>query len=97
MSEKQNVMYTPGPWTCNRLIDNAGKPYATLCECHIDLGTCMIWAPPGNVEQEANARLIAAAPEMFQVIQRLAEPGLIGESELKMLIKECRKIVQKVV
>jgi hypothetical protein len=44
-----------------------------------------------------DAELIAEAPEMFQVIQRLAEPGFIGESELKMLIQECRRIVAKVV
>jgi hypothetical protein len=25
----------------------------------------MIWAPPGNAEQEANASLIAAAPELL--------------------------------
>jgi len=48
-------------------------------------------------EMDANGRLIAEAPEMFQVIQRLSEPGGIGESELKMLIQECRRIVQKVV
>jgi len=48
-------------------------------------------------EMDANGRLIAEAPEMFQVIQRLSEPGGIGESELKMLTEECRRIVQKVV
>jgi hypothetical protein len=34
---------------------------------------------------------------MFQVIQSMSEPGEIGESELKMLLEECRRIVQKVV
>jgi hypothetical protein len=36
------------------------------------------------------------AAEMFRVIQRLATPGWLGESELQMLIQECRRIVQKV-
>jgi hypothetical protein len=57
--------HTPGPWRCDRLTDNTGKPYATLYESHIDLGVCMIWAPLGNTEQEANAKLIAAAPELL--------------------------------
>jgi hypothetical protein len=48
-------------------------------------------------EIDRNGRLIAEAPEMFQVIQRLSEPGGIGESELKMLTEECCRIVQKVV
>ena len=60
------VVHTPGPWKCERLIDNAGKPYATHYEAHIDLEVCMVWAPPGNAEQEANARLIAAAPDLLE-------------------------------
>jgi hypothetical protein len=47
-------------------------------------------------EIDRNGRLIAEAPEMFQVIERLSKPGGISESELKMLLEECRRIVQKV-
>lgn len=42
----------------------------------------------------ANAKLIASAPEMFEVIERLATPGWIGEAELQMFIRECRRIVR---
>lgn len=62
-------MHTPGPWNCERLIDQKGSPYATHYQAHIDIGVCMVWAPPGNAEQEANARLIAAAPEMLEALQ----------------------------
>lgn len=62
-------MHTPGPWNCERLIDQQGNPYATHYQAHIDIGVCMVWAPPGNAEQEANARLIAAAPEMLDVLK----------------------------
>lgn len=91
------IVHTPGPWECKRLIDNTGKPYATLYESHIDIGQCMIWAPPGNAEQEANARLIASSPEMFRIIQRLATADWIGEAELNLWRKECREIMRKVV
>lgn len=85
--------HTPGKWKCERLIDRDGNPYSTLYECHIDLGPCMIWAPPGNVEQEANAKLIAAAPDLLEALQAVAEwndnptlePGLPSEIELKVL------------
>ena len=29
----------------------------------------MVWAPEGNDEQEANARLIAAAPELLEALE----------------------------
>jgi hypothetical protein len=67
-----NPGHTPGPWKCERLIDKNGKPCATLYECHIDLGPCMIWAPIGNAEQEANARLIAASPRMLAALKAFA-------------------------
>lgn len=50
----------------------------------------------GTAEQEANARLIAASPEMFLVIQRLATPGWLGEAELQEMVCQCRRIVQEV-
>lgn len=71
--------FTPGPWEMRRLIDGNGKPYATLYECHINLGPCMIWCPPGNVEQEANARLISASPDLYaackKVVEHYGDPG----------------------
>lgn len=65
------VISTPGPWKNRRLRDNTGKPYSTLYECHVDLGPCMIWCPEGNAEQEANARLISAAPELAEALRAL--------------------------
>jgi hypothetical protein len=42
------------------------------------------------------ARIVTSAPEMFRIVQRLAMSGFIGESELRMMIEECRTIVQAV-
>jgi len=88
--------HTQGPWEYKRLVDNAGTPYATYYQAHIDLEVCMVWAPVGNVEQEANARLIAAAPEMFEIIQKLSDIDWIEGSELHRWIHKSREIVRKV-
>jgi hypothetical protein len=67
------IKHTPGPWEARRLISNNGEPYATSYFAHIDIGVCMVWAPTGNIEQEANAHLIAAAPDMYEALAQAAE------------------------
>jgi len=57
--------HTPGPWTCN----------ANYGTCHY-----MVWDADGNyhemhdaiAEMDANARLIAAAPFMLQILETIA-------------------------
>ena len=60
-------------WVLKRLKDNYGIGYSTLYEAHIDIGPCMIWAPDGNAEQLANAKLIAAAPDLLKALQSLLD------------------------
>jgi hypothetical protein len=43
-----------------------------------------------------DAKLIAAAPDMFKVIDRFATVDWMGVTELNMWIKECREIIQRV-
>jgi hypothetical protein len=66
-----DTKHTKGPWEARRLRDNWGQSYATSYIAHIDIGPCMIWAPEGNEEQEANAHLIAAAPDMLAELERI--------------------------
>jgi len=66
-----SIKHTPGPWEARRLISNNGEPYATSYFAHIDIGVCMVWAPTGNIEQEANAHLIAAAPDMYEALAEI--------------------------
>ena len=75
--------HTPGPWEVRELdglfaIAHKGG-----------------WVMESGDEQQdrTDAKLIAAAPEMLQVIERLATPGWFGESELQALIQECRRIM----
>lgn len=66
------MAHTPGPWEAKRLTDGDGEPYETLYMAHIDIeGVCMVWAPVGHSEQEANAKLIAAAPELLEALKEV--------------------------
>ena len=62
---KQETSYTPGPWevfkthTGHYVLDSAEQ--AVVCQVE--------WC----LEDEANARLIAAAPELLAVLKRLCE------------------------
>lgn len=96
--------YTPGPWKAGEpQWRRYGPPYKIpISGPHGTIANVLThesiqWYPleQRDPQPNANAKLIAEAPEMFQVIKRLAEPGWFGESELKMLIQECRRIVQK--
>ena len=89
----QPVVHTPAPWSL--LCDEArGRPRCLVVDAK---GNEIASVNPYRESWNQDAKVIAESPEMLQVIKRLAEPGWFGESELKMLIQECRRIVQKVV
>jgi len=58
--------WTPGPWEVDGLYVTAGDPStgATIADC---------WKSSrlSHVEKKANARLIAAAPELFEAASAL--------------------------
>lgn len=78
---KENL-HTPGPWTCDSIHpDNGrtqiGSPKDFICELY----TYGIYSnggeQPTESEQQANARLIAAAPELLEALkeaQKLLHP-----------------------
>jgi lipoate-protein ligase A len=89
-----DIVHTPGPWRqfAPRIDDQVDSFYRT-----ITAGSGIRGVGGFDITgfvSEQDAKLMAAAPDMFRVIQRLAEPGFIGETELKMLIRECRRIVE---
>ena len=57
------MMHTPGPW---RLVD--GKSEVIAGDCY-HVAFVKAWFPEHAKQQEANARLIAAAPEMLDVLK----------------------------
>lgn len=59
--------YTPGPWKVDRpYIRGAGRAIASLESWH------------NEVEDAANARLIAAAPELYEAVQTV-DMALAGQ------------------
>ena len=74
--------HTPGPWTVDHeRIGPAGDPVALLCDTTASTsGTVVEWprlhSIDGDVddtENEANAYLIASAPELLEVLEALVE------------------------
>lgn len=62
--------YTPGPWVlenrgCKYIVSKPGDGYITRDVCRLDGSTMSAFA------QEANARLIAAAPELLEALRGL--------------------------
>lgn len=69
--------HTPGPWTVGPVFDNDGEP-EIIVEHKTPFGNLVVaCALSGLVGQEANARLIAAAPELLEALQ-LADAMLEG-------------------
>jgi len=77
-TEEKRATFTPGPWHYSEVIRGRDQYYrqiradfkiAEVHACHSGVaGT-----KKGRAEDEANARLIAAAPEMYEVLQELAD------------------------
>lgn len=77
--------HTPGPWDCSsnpsntcEVIRSPVRPAAKIAEVHSYDGRL-----PNKGERKANAHLIAAAPDMFEALQHLAE--LYAEVALDVL------------
>ena len=65
-TKEKHATHTPGPWVVKH--DKKGLPFIGVASDP--------WTYPGTVatvEDEANARLIAAAPAMYEVLQELEE------------------------
>ena len=72
--------YTPGPWTVDHaMITGAtGDTVALICDTGEALGTVADWPRltgpvPADAVNEANARLIAAAPDLLAALEAFAQ------------------------
>ena len=61
---------TPGPWTAGQGFVTAG--HRAICKMSHD-STINYAAAPGSPEDAANARLIAAAPELLNAVRDAAD------------------------
>lgn len=89
--------YAPGPWTQGH--SRIGKTcvwVGGLTEPEHGLGPCSEWI---DCETEANARLIAKAPELHALALRIArlnrDAGEIGAGMLASLVDEARRLTDE--
>lgn len=74
--------YTPGPWILNYTLKNPMREQHDRVR-----GVCSLDLHPGGIT-EANARLIAAAPEMLELLREcLSHVGDIPR--LKHAVEDC--------
>lgn len=87
-----NTKHTPGPWK-QHFVQNSHvmAVYATSDQMEFiaDIGTP--FGPDGDAKAEANARLIAAAPELLAFAQMVAEGGY----DMADLMTEARAAIAK--
>jgi hypothetical protein len=103
------VEHTPGPWIVGYAA--SGKPYIvadhgkrwnnpTICHLYDDI------TPEGSVtiepwleafdNAEANARVVAAAPDMMTLLQKLTVLESDDKEALTKLLQETRDVIEKI-
>ena len=97
-TKEKHATHTPGPWVISKVIKHGARCYRTirqegkfkLAEVFA-FNECATGTKEGKAEDAANARLIAAAPEMYDVLQEVERVCLktpeIGEKLREVLAK----------
>ena len=73
MSKQEQGKHTPGPWkiTGYAFVSDSRSPIRAIARTEPSGEDDPICWPEDGLERTANARLIAAAPEMFQALEEL--------------------------
>lgn len=70
------MRHTPGPWSVGQQIGAGSLRIIAPKDTHGQFTVAETWdipTPDGMEAEEANARLIAAAPELLEALERLTE------------------------
>lgn len=102
------MSYTPGPWEANvdSCVPDRGRVFVSGAGGWDHDSVCCVYEN-GLARDEANARLIAASPDMYEALSRLVGAvKVIKESEydrasdwdrLERVIGECERVMGKAV
>ncbi len=84
--------HTPGPWNVPQpIITNAGLPFSPVCANTL-IAKVYSTAFGDHAQSEANARLIAAAPELLEIAISNAEYRAARDSELGRAATKSRSV-----
>jgi hypothetical protein len=98
--------HTPGPWFCGNATSHSDKVYSRRPGDNVRLvANCEQhgWIPSSRAENQANARLIAAAPELLDTLDLLLccisvngpDVGIISDPHTIRTIRKARTDVAK--
>lgn len=87
MSQDSKTRYTPGPWACTfdesrRSFDIHQQDGAPFTHHSSDVATVLTSDPTDVLE--ANARLIAAAPELLEALEAMDEAFRVDQTKLTL-------------
>lgn len=74
--------HTPGPWKCHEDFVSATNPYSSIAKCYAK-------------DSFSNAQLIAAAPEMFEVLKQISQQRGFCESA-PFTSEQIETLIQKI-
>jgi hypothetical protein len=114
-TKEKHATFTPGPWVISSVLKHGARCYRTirqegkfkLAEVFA-FNECATGTEEGKAEDHANARLIAAAPELFEqcklfekVLKAIGDMGYKDEIDLDshswlMRTMELREVLAKV-
>ena len=90
--------YTRGPWKIFKgLGANKRRPVIVDSITDVDgkfVGNCICYAASTNPDAEANARLIAAAPDLLRLLKEVTTP-FSGDRSSSDWLDECRDLIAK--
>jgi hypothetical protein len=83
----KKVRRTPGPWEVENLAIHSSKG----CVASVKQARVINCAPDTDEESEANARLMAAAPELLAAAMDMLEESDCGSTACKRLVEAIKK------
>lgn len=72
---KQNLIFTPGPWTVGPDFDNDGSPETTIVAMggRATVAVVLEFGQNNPTMRAANARLISGTPEMYLALNTIMD------------------------
>ena len=88
--------HTPGPWKARTAITDQGQPLVILPHDG-NLVIARMCINKGETKMEANARLIAAAPELLKACKEFVflEKTNMPKKQVKLRIERTKQIINK--